>query len=270
VSRTTTVTPRAATGAPVWRIVAGRELRDLWLTGRGLPLMLGYAVLLSITSYLTASNRALNFLEQRETVGLTVQIAVAVAALLVLVSGADSISGERDRGTLEPLLLAPAPRRAIVVGKWLSALSLWAAAFVVSLPYVWYLGRGTRVTVAAVVGGFVVGGLLALFAGALGLVLSIVSSSSRLSLSGSMFLLLALYAPTQLPAGTRQSWFGDLLLRVDPFTAGLRYLGKVTVNAHGPATDAGWLVGPVVLALVLCAVLFVVGDRLTLRPGDRT
>ena len=54
-----------------------------------------------------------------------------------------------------------------------------------------------------------------------------------------------------------------------PFTAGLRYLGKLTVNAHGPAEDIGWLLGPVALAILLPAVLFVVGDRLALRPGDR-
>ena len=263
------VRDRTAT-APVWRIVTGRELRDLWLTGRGLPLMVGYTVLLSVTSYLTASNRALNFLEQRETVGLTLQIAVAVGALLVLVTAADAISGERDRGTLETLLLAPAPRRALVVGKWVSSLSLWAVAFVASVPYVWYLGRGTRVTAAALVGGLVVGGLLALFTGALGLLLSVASSSSRVSLSAGLFLLFALFAPTQLPTGAQQSWFGDLLLRIDPFTAGLRYLGKLTVNGHGPMEDVGWLVGPVALAVLVPAVLFVVGERLALRPGDRT
>jgi len=111
--------------------------------------------------------------------------------------------------------------------------------------------------------------VLALFTGALGLLLSFFSPSSRLSLSASLFLLFALFAPTQLPTGTQQSWFGELLLRVDPFTAGLRYLGKLTVNAHGPAEDIGWLLGPVALAILLPAVLFVVGDRLALRPGDR-
>jgi ABC-2 type transport system permease protein len=152
----------------------------------------------------------------------------------------------------------------------MSSLSLWAVAFVASMPYVWYLSRGTRVGAAALIGGFVVGGLLAVFAGSLGLLLSIRSSSSRLSLSASLFLLFALFAPTQLPAGTQQSWFGDLLLRVDPFTAGLRYLGKLTVSAHGPMKDVGWLVGPVALAVLLPALLVVEGDRLALRPGSRT
>ncbi|MFL6186623.1 MAG: ABC transporter permease, partial [Actinomycetes bacterium] len=123
-------------------VVAERELRDLWLAGRGLPLLLAYSVLLSVTSYLVAANQALNFLEQREAVSLTLQVAVAVGALLVLLGAADSVSGERERGTLESLLLSPAPRRALIIGKGVAALSLWAAAWAVSVPYVWYLARG--------------------------------------------------------------------------------------------------------------------------------
>ena len=60
-------------------VVCRQELRDLWLSGRGMPLLLAFSVLLSVTSYLVASNQALNFLEQREAVNLTLQMAVAVA-----------------------------------------------------------------------------------------------------------------------------------------------------------------------------------------------
>jgi len=231
-------------GRRAWIVVADRELRDLWLAGRGLPLLLAYSVLLSVTSYLVAANQALNFLEQRETVSLTLQVAVAVGALLVLLGAADSVSGERERGTLESLLLSPAPRRALIIGKAVAALSLWAAAWVVSVPYVWYLGRGVGVVGVALASGLAVGSLLALFLAGYGLIISTVVASNRLSLSVSLFSLLALYAPTQMPTAVQNSWIGDLLLRIDPFTAGLRYLGKLIINGHSPGQDAGWLVGP--------------------------
>ena len=163
-------------------VVADRELRDLWLAGRGLPLLLAYTVLLSVTSYLVAANQALNFLEQREAVGLTLQLAVAVGALLVLLGAADSVSGERERGTLESLLLSPAPRRALLIGKAVAALSLWAAAWIVSVPYVWYLGRGVDVVGSAAASSLVVGSLLALFLAGYGLVISTIASSNRVSL----------------------------------------------------------------------------------------
>jgi ABC-2 type transport system permease protein len=252
-----------------WMVVAGRELRDLWLAGRGLPLLLAYALLLSVTSYLVAANQALNFLEQRETVSLTLQVAVAVGAILVLLGAADSVSGERERGTLESLLLSPAPRRALIIGKAVAALSLWAAAWVVSVPYIWYLGRGVGVVGVAVASSLVVGSLLALFLAGYGLVISTVVRSNRLSLSVSLFALLALYAPTQMPTAVQNSWIGELLLRVDPFTAGLRYLGRLILNGHSPGQDAGWLIGPVVAAVVAAALALTVADRVTLHGGDQ-
>jgi len=250
-------------------VVAERELRDLWLAGRGLPLLLAYTLLLSATSYLVAANQALNFLEQREAVSLTLQVAVAVGALLVLLGAADSVSGERERGTLESLLLSPAPRRALIIGKGSAALSLWAAAWAVSVPYVWYLGRGVGVVGVAVASSLVVGSLLAVFLSGYGLLISTIASSNRLSLSVSLFALLALYAPTQMPTAVQNSWIGELLLRVDPFTAGLRYLGKLVINGHSPGQDAGWLIGPVVAAAIAAAVALLVADRLTLHGGDQ-
>ena len=250
-------------------VVADRELRDLWLAGRGLPLLLAYTVLLSVTSYLVAANQALNFLEQREAVGLTLQLAVAVGALLVLLGAADSVSGDRERGTLESLLLSPAPRRALLIGKAVAALSLWAAAWIVSVPYVWYLGRGVDVVGSAAASSLVVGSLLALFLAGYGLVISTIASSNRVSLSVSLFVLLALYAPTQMPTAVQNSWIGELLLRLDPFTAGLRYLGRLVINGHGPGQDAGWLIGPLVAAVVAAAVALTVAGRLSLQGGDR-
>jgi len=95
------------------------------LTYIALAMMLAFSLLLSVTAYLVATNQALNFLEQREAVNLTLQIGVAVGALIVLLGAADALSGERERGTLESLLLTPAPRRDVVLGKGLAALSLW-------------------------------------------------------------------------------------------------------------------------------------------------
>jgi ABC-2 type transport system permease protein len=258
-----------AGGGRAWWIVAERELRDLWTAGRGLPLLFAYALLLSATTYLVATNLDINFLEQREAVSLTLQVAVVVGGLLVLLGAADAVSGERERGTLECLLLTPAARRALLVGKGVSALSLWALAWVVSIPYVWNLGRGVRVVGVAVVGGLVVGTLLALFLAGFGLLVSALSSSNRSSLSLCLFALLALVAPTQLPTSLANSWAGDLLLRADPFAAGLRYLTKVVVDGHGVTQDLGWLVGPVVAAVLFPAAVLGLAERLALRSGER-
>jgi ABC-2 type transport system permease protein len=249
-------------------IVAGQELRDLWLAGRGLPLTLAFSLLVSVITYLGATNQALNFLERRETVNLTVQVAVAVGALLAMLVAADAISGERERGTLESLLLAPVSRRSLAAGKLLAALSLWLAALVVAVPYLWFLARGVGAFGDAVGAASIAGTLVAVTFTALGLVISSLSRSNRLSLSVSLFTLLALYTPTQLPAGAKQGWTAELLLRVNPVTAAEHYIGKVVINQHGWTQDAAWLTSPLVAAVAVTFVAVGVAPRFMSLRGS--
>jgi ABC-2 type transport system permease protein len=251
-------------------VVAGRELRDFWLSARGLALMLAYTVVLSITTYLVASNQELNFLEQREAVGLIVQTAVAVGALLVVLSAADSISGERERGSLESLLLTPTPRGAVIVGKGAAAMSLWLVAYAMAMPYIWWLGRDVDTFGVAAVSGFVVGSLLALFLTGVGLLISAFSHSNAASLSVSFLVLLALYVPHQMPAEALRGWVGELLLRVDPFTSGLLFLDRLIVHEHSAGQELGLLVAPIVAAIALPTAAVLAARRLTLLGRGRS
>ncbi len=235
---------------PVWSIVAGRELRDLWLRGRGFVLLGAYSLLLSITTYVVATNQAINFLEQREAVGLTLQVAVAVGALLALLAAADAISGERDRGSLEALLLAPIPRWQLAAGKSIAALSLWLAAFAIAVPYLWFLGHGIGIVGVSLAAGLMVGTLLAAAFVGLGLAVSAASATSRASLAVSMLVLLALYAPTQFPVGATSGWVGELFQRFNPLTAGLHYLGRLVIDGRGAAEEASWLAAPLLFTAV--------------------
>ena len=117
-----------------WRVVATQELRDLWLGARGPVVLLVYSLLLSVLAYLSAGNADLNLLDARESVGVLVQVAITVGALAALVAGADAIAGERERGTLEHLLLTPTPLSSIVSGKLIAALSVWFAAMLIAIP----------------------------------------------------------------------------------------------------------------------------------------
>ncbi len=67
--------------------------------------------------------RILNFLP------MFLMMAAFVGCLQI---AADSTAGERERGSLEPLLLNPVSRRAIVVGKWLAAAAFGASAVLFS------------------------------------------------------------------------------------------------------------------------------------------
>ena len=263
-------TTRPARPASRWPVIARQELRDLWLGGRGMTLAFAFTVLLAVIAYLSATNQSINFLEQREAVNLTLQVAIAVGALLALVIAADAVSGERERGTLEALLLTPAARWEIVLGKLLAVLSFWLAAFLLCVPYVWFLGRGVGVVTGALAVGLLGGTLVAVALGALGLSVSAVARTNRLSLAVSVLVLLALYAPTQLPLGATQGWLAELLLRVNPVTAAEHYSSGIVVNARPWSQDLSWLLSPAIAAIALTALALVAAPRaLTLAGGGR-
>jgi ABC-2 type transport system permease protein len=260
---------RSATGRrrSGWPVVAEQEVRDLWTSGRGWLLIFAFSILLSVVTYLAGTNQALNFLEQRETVNLTLEIAVSVGVLLALLVCADAISGERERETFETLLLAPVSRRAILMGKFVAGLSLWLAAFLVSIPYVWVLGRGLSVVTRALVVGLVVGTLLAVALAALGLLISAVSSSNKVSVAVSLFVLLALFAPSQLPAGAPQGWFGNLLDRLNPIGAATHYITAVLVQGQPWTNDLSYLLSAFVIAVLAGGALVVFGERIVELNG---
>jgi ABC-2 type transport system permease protein len=248
-----------------WTVVAEQESRDLWIGGRGPVLVFGFSVLLSAMTYLAATNRAMNFLEQREAVNLTVQVGLAVGVLLTVVVSADAISGERERGTFEGLLLTPVSRRAIVVGKLAAASTMWLACLVVTLPYLWVLGGAGQAALLALV----VGTLVAIGLGGLGLLFSAWTNSNKTSLACGLLLLLVLFAPTQLPA-LPKTGFGQLLTRINPIGSALHYISQIVVNRRGWTHDLGYLAAPAVIALIVVAVLIVAGPRLVrLNAGSR-
>jgi ABC-2 type transport system permease protein len=253
---------RAAESQPRWLVVAEQECRDVWTSGRGLILLFLFSVLLSAVTYLTSTNLALNFLEQRESVNLVLQFAVAVGVLATLVVSADGISGERERGTLETLLVTPVSRRSIIAGKLIAALTLWFATFGISIPYLWVLGREVGILGAALAVGFCVGTILAIGLGSIGLLISGASNSNKTSIVASIFLLLILFAPTQLPSGLPQGWFFEALLRANPVASGLTYISSLLVQGHSWTQDLSYLITPLLTMIIAGGALALAGPRL--------
>jgi ABC-2 type transport system permease protein len=251
-----------------WLVVAEQESRDLWTSGRGLILLFLFSIMLSAVTYLTSTNQALNFLEQRESVNLVLQLAVAVGVLVTLVVSADGISGERERGTLESLLVTPVSRRWIIAGKLIAALTMWFATFLVTIPYVWVLARGVGILGEALALGFFVGTLVAVGLGSIGLLISGLCNSNKTSIAASLFLLLILFAPTQLPSGLPQGWFFEVLLRANPVASALAYISSILVEGHDWTQDLSYLVTPLLTAIIAGGALVLAGPRLVrLAPG---
>ena len=253
--------------APAWLIVLSRELADLWIGGKALVLMLIFCVTQAATSYVMVSNTA-DPTPPKEMVYFTIENAIAYGLFMGVILGADTISGERERATLEALLLTPTSRRQIVFGKFLAASSPWAAAMVVTVPFVFVLSQGDEVLVHALLWGAILGSMLAAAFAALGMIASSWSNSNKSSLLVSLVAYFAFLVPTMLPGGAQAGKFGRFLKRLNPMESNGHFLEKVIVNNRPPSEFSDWLTSPVLFTVLVFGLLFLyAGPRLGLDAG---
>lgn len=249
---------------PNWWIITRQEIVDLWLSSKGLSVLFGFTVLLAVLSYLASADAGINLLDARESVGVVVQTAIGLGTLAALVVSADAISGERERGTLEALLVTPVIRSHIVLGKLLAATTMWVASLIVALPFVAVMADGPGVAADAVGVLLVAGALVAAALTALGLAVSAVALSNRVSLAASVAILLLLAAPSQLPAIKANGALGAVFIKANPVSAGLQLANNVLVKQQPWSDQWVFLISPIVAAVVLTSVAVALSTRLEL------
>jgi ABC-2 type transport system permease protein len=247
---------------PGWWLVASQELTDLWMGGKAFVFLILFSILLGVMSFLLATDIELKIIPPEDMVFLTMQITIAVGLFVGLIIAADSISGERERATLEGLLLTPTSRRQIVVGKFLAAVSPWPAVLAVASPYLALLSPDAAYFTRVLLWGGLAGSILVAAFTGFALFVSIRSSSNMTSLSISLFIYLLLLLPTQLP-GTGA--VGRFLQEANPVEASNQFLLKVLVNNRAPGEMSTWLAAPVLFAGLVLGLLFLyAGPRLRL------
>lgn len=251
-----------------WWLVCKKELREIWIGGRALNLIIAYTVLVSIYTYMTAKGSAQNFMPPKEMVYELLKLVMVVGVFMGLIIGADSLSGERDRATLEALLLTPASRRQIVVGKFFAAVSPWPVALAIAVPYMRVLSQGDEVFGQAVFWGAVLGTILTPAFTALGMVVSFWSGNNKTSLFLSLLLYLMFLLPTTLSGHAQGGFMGLLFQKANPIGAPRVFLASILVNNWTLERARSWLVSPVLFAVFIFVLLFwYASPGLRLEPG---
>lgn len=260
---------RSSSAAPAWWVVFTSELNQLWMGGKAPILLFIFCALQGGLTYLMASNTS-DPTPPKEMVFYTLQNAIAFGLLIGLIIGADSISGERERSTLESLLLMPASRRQIVIGKFFASISPWPVALAITIPFMIVLAQGDEILGPAVLWGTLVGSLLALSFAGLGMLVSYWSNSNKTSLSISVTLYIISFIPTQLQGGAQKGAMGYLLKRVNPMESVNHFLENVLVNNRTPKQMGPWLRSPILFAVLVFGLLFLyAGPGLSLEAGTK-
>lgn len=253
---------------PTWWLVFSRELTDLWIGGKALILLLIYSVVLGIMMYVLAYNEELSLIPPKELAYEMLKNAMAVSLFIGLIIGADSLSGERERATLESLLLTPASRRQIVIGKFLAGLSFWPAAFGLAIPYINVLAQGDAVIGPTLFWGVILGTVLACAYTGLGMLASFWSSSNKTSYFVSLGFYILFLVPAALPGRAQTGAAGQFLQWINPVAAVNHFLSKHLVNYRLLSEFWTWLIPPVAFAVLILGLLVLyAGPGLRLEAG---
>jgi ABC-type transport system involved in multi-copper enzyme maturation permease subunit len=233
---------------PTWTI-ARKESAQMLRSQRGLLGLLSYSGLLSVFSLLLVSNLELSLLDNAQVVYMMAGTMLAAGALLAIILGSDAYAGEKERGTLIPLLCAPIPSNALVAGKALGMLVAWGVMYLVSLPYLWAVGASGQNLGAALFYLAFCGTPVVLGFGFLAMALSAYTGSVMTSLLSTVTVLMLAVSPLLIGPGLRGTVIGRALDAVNPFAGALNTFDSVIIDSDPFAAQtarlflvAAWLV----------------------------
>jgi len=229
-------------------LIARKEGGELLLSLRGLAWLMAVAAAQSVFGLLLVSNTELSLLDNAQVVYDMAAIVTALGALLALIVGIDGVAGERERGSLVPLLLTPASRDAILAGKLGGITIAWAVMYGLALPYVWAVGSTGQNLGRSMAGMALLGSPVVLGFGFFGMALGARLASARAALLLGLVSLVVSASPLLLGPGLRQSAIGRAFDAVNPLSAAVNAYDAVIIDsqpilAQWPhlAVAAAWL-----------------------------
>lgn len=213
-------------------LIAGKESGELLQSGRGLAWLFALSAVLSVLGLLFVSNTELSLLDNAQAVYMVMGTITALGALLAAVLGSDAIAGERERGSLIPLLLTPVSAADLVFGKMGGLVAGWAVMYVLSLPYLWAVGSTGQNLAEAIAYLALFGTPVALGFGFFALGLSARVRSVRTALLTALIALILLASPLLLGPGLRQTVIGKGFDAINPFSAALNSYDSVVIDSQ--------------------------------------
>lgn len=219
-------------------LIARKEAGELLLDLRGQAWLLAMAIALSAFGLLLIGSAELSLLDNAQVVYDMTGIVTALGALLALVVGVDGIGGERERGSLVPLLLTPASRGGILLGKIGGVAAAWAVMLLLAAPNIWAVGSTGQNLWDAMAVVLLLGTPVVLGFGLLGLGLGARLDSSRAALLAGLIALLVAASPLLIGPSLRQSALGRVFDALNPFSAAVNAYDAVIIDSQSLLAQA--------------------------------
>jgi ABC-type transport system involved in multi-copper enzyme maturation permease subunit len=244
------------------RTIARKESVQMLRSQRGLWWLLAFSGLLSAFSLLLVSNTELSLLDNAQVVYMMAGTVLAAGALLAAILGSDAYAGEKERGTLVPLLCAPIAPNALLAGKAMGLLAAWGVMFAVATPYLWAVGANGQNLGAALFYLALFGTPVVLGFGYLAMALSARTGSVLASLLSTVTLLMLAASPLIIGPGLRGTAISRALDAVNPFAGALNTFDSVIIDSDPFSAQTTRLL----LVIVWLGLCLIAARRSAARP----
>jgi len=209
-----------------------KECREDVFAVRGMGLYLTAALVLSTFGLLLVGNTELSLLDNAQAVYMMAGIILALSALIALVRGSDAFAGERDRETLEALLITPVSNEDLALGKLTALMVSWLLLYLLAVPYIWAVGSSGQNLISALLYLLLSGTILMTIFGSLVLSLSVRVRSFKGALSAGLVFFLFAATPVALGPSLRQSAVGRILDWLNPFAITMNMPDAVIIDSQ--------------------------------------
>jgi len=233
-----------------------REIKGTFYSWKGAAWIVACSVVFSCVSYLLLTDKELSLLDQGEMLFMLTEVIIVLGLILSTVTASTILSGEREAGTLETLLLTPVSPLRIAAEKVFSVFALWLILFTVSLPYIIVVASGTGLTAPAIFYTGLYGSVLVLGISLVSVTISAIANS-KTSLLSSLTLVLVLLAPALFFATSlKNNSFGIAIERINPVSQAFNSLDNVLVDNTTAFIHQISYLPALIVFLIVCAGIF--------------
>jgi len=216
-----------------FKTLVEKECIEEIISPRGAALYLVGCGVLSVFSLLLVSNTELSLLDNAQAVYMMSSIIIAIALLIAVIRGSDGFAGERERETLEALLITPVSPAEVAIAKLMGLIFSWLVLFIISIPYLWAVGSTGQNLNSALQYLFISGTLLVVIFGGFTLAISARMRTFKGTMSIGLTAFLLSGSPILLGPSLRQSTVGRFIDLLNPFANALNMLDSVIVDSLG-------------------------------------
>ncbi|GAB6171875.1 hypothetical protein JCM15765_13530 [Paradesulfitobacterium aromaticivorans] len=214
-------------------VISKKEIQENVLAWKGKLWFVIVALLFSTMAYSFVGVKELSLLAQTEMMVTFGEVILGLGLIISIILAAVSFSSEKEQSTLESILLTPVARIHLAWGKLVAVLLMWFLTFILAIPYIVVLGRGTHMIVPMLAFLFVVGsGVVFLFA-CISMGLSIVLGSSKSAIMTSLMVFMLLSVPALLSSAATKAGVGAFIAHISPAANAMNLLKGIILHNQG-------------------------------------